>query len=123
MQDFCTWNVRGLKIPMDLEDAETSKNYQQAAELLKAFGSQEQLSNEAERIRADCAVIRSFFAAVLGETTTNALFREIPDNRRMYLDIFEEFLTFVYRQTLAAAQRMTTIIQQYAPRDSNESAV
>ena len=94
MQDFCTWNVRGLNIPLDLEDAETSKNYQQAAELLKAFGTQEQLSNEAERIRADCAVIRSFFAAVLGEA-----------------------------QTLAAAQRMTTIIQQYAPRDSNESAV
>ena len=60
MQDFCTWNVRGLNIPLDLEDAETSKNYQQAAELLKAFGTQEQLSNEAERIRADCAVIRSF---------------------------------------------------------------
>ena len=58
MQDFCTWNVRGLNIPLDLEDAETSKNYQQAAELLKAFGTQEQLSNEAERIRADCAVIR-----------------------------------------------------------------
>ena len=123
MQDFCTWNVRGLNIPLDLEDAETSKNYQQAAELLKAFGTQEQLSNEAERIRADCAVIRSFFAAVLGETNTDSLFREIPDNRRMYLDIFEEFLAFVYRQTLAAAQRMTTIIQQYAPRDSNESAV
>ena len=85
--------------------------------------TQEQLSNEAERIRADCAVIRSFFAAVLGEATTDSLFREIPDNRRMYLDIFEEFLAFVYRQTLAAAQRMTTIIQQYAPRDSNESAV
>ena len=45
MQDFCTWNVRGLNIPLDLEDAETSKNYQQAAELLKAFGTQEQLSN------------------------------------------------------------------------------
>ena len=117
MQDFCTWNVRGLNIPLDLEDAETSKNYQQAV------GTQEQLSNEAERIRADCAVIRSFFAAVLGEATTDSLFREIPDNRRMYLDIFEEFLAFVYRQTLAAAQRMTTIIQQYAPRDSNESAV
>ena len=123
MQDFCIRNIRGLHIPLDLEDAETAEQYQKAAELLKAFGTQEQLSNEAERIRADCAVIRSFFAAVLGETTTDSLFQEIPDNRRSYLDIFEEFLAFVYRQTLAAAQRMTTIIQQYAPRNSDESAV
>lgn len=129
MTDFYTWNHNGVSVPFDMEDAETAQKYQEAASLLEKFGNNDTLSNEAERIRADCAVIRSFFAAVFDTETADAIFRDIPDNRRKYLDILESFMAFIYKQTINAAQRMLQIAKQYVPGmrnhggDADESAV
>lgn len=129
MADFYTWNINGVSIPFDMEDAETAQKYQEAASILGQFGNSDTLSNEAERIRADCAVIRSFFAAVFNVETADAIFQDVPDNRRKYLDVLESFVAFIYRQGINAAQRMLRIQKQYVPGmrdhggDADESAV
>lgn len=127
MTDFYTWNINGVSIPFDMEDAETAQKYQDAASILGRFGNSDTLSNEAERIRADCTVIRSFFAAVFDVETADAIFQDVPDNRRKYLDVFESFVAFAYRQSINAAQRMLRIQKQYVPGmrdgDADESAV
>ncbi|MDO4156238.1 MAG: hypothetical protein Q4D37_05610 [Oscillospiraceae bacterium] len=127
MTDFYTWNIHGISIPFDMEDAETAQKYQDAAPIIEQFGNSDTLSNEVERILADCAVVRSFFAAIFDTETADAIFKDIPDNRRKYLDVFDSFVTFVYRQSINAAQRMLRIQQQYVPGmrngDTDESVV
>lgn len=115
MTDCYTWNINAVSIPFDMEDAETAQKCQDAASILGQFGNSDTLSNEAERIRADCTVIRSFFAAVFDAETADAIFQDVPDNRRKYLDVFESFVAFIYRQSINAAQRMLRIQKQYVP--------
>jgi hypothetical protein len=127
MADYYTWEINGVSVPFDMEDAETAQKYHAAIPIVEQFGQNDMLKNDADCIRSDCNVMRSFFAALFGEETADAIFKDVPINRRFYLNVYESFLSFIYRQTLAAAERIVKIANQYAPGKqgggTDESAV
>lgn len=125
-EDFLTWNIHGHSFYFDIEDAETAARYENTMRHITELGNYTEESNAADQIRADCTVFRTIFTEMLGEEAEQ-LFQEMPDNRRLYFEIYQDFIQFVKRQTIAMNCRILNILKQYVPGmregSEHESAV
>lgn len=114
MNDFCTWEINGLKFKLDMEDADTLERYLKALEHIESISDIDETSNTVTQIRKNCEAYRLFFIDTLGKDAER-IFKDMPDNMRLYFDIFENFLTFIYKQKIAFASRILSINKKYVP--------
>lgn len=114
MNDFCTWEINGLKFKLDMEDADTAERYQKATENFEKFDKTDEIFGMGDQIRRVCEIFRMFFIDVLGKDAEK-IFKDMPDNTRLYYDVYDSFLKFVHKQKVAAACRWLDLTKKYVP--------
>ena len=112
-----TWEINGLKLELDLEDASTADRYAQALICLKSekITQVKDEFNAGEYIRAYCKAFRSFYNNLFGTGTAERIFAEIPDNIRKYNEVYESLLEFVATQARGTQARTEKIMAKYIP--------
>lgn len=115
MQDLYTLCINGVALHVDAEDAAFMERYQAASAAIsnREFAAK----NEAEAIRAYCENYRIFFDALFGDGTSEKLFANVPDNRRVYNDVFTSLLKVIFEQRLCSELRLTEAVKRYAPKN------
>lgn len=113
MEEKNTWEINGYSLPVDAEDAAFMERYQAASASLsnREFAAK----NEAEAIRTYCENYRIFFDALFGDGTSERLFANAPDNRRVYNDVFSSLLKVIFEQRLSSELRLIEAVKRYAP--------
>lgn len=111
------WEIAGLSLPFDLEDADTMERYEKAFEALAA----QQAKVEAEtrgsaRIRAYCMAFRKLFADMFGAEAAEKIFAGVPMRAAAHEEIYDSFLDFCRRQTDAAAAARAERMGKYLPQ-------
>lgn len=114
MNDFCTWEINGLKFEIDMEDANTVERYQKALDHIEKLNETDEIPGMANQIRRGCEIFRMFFTDTLGKDA-ESIFKDMPDNMRLYYDVYESFLTFIHKQKIAFASRILSINKKYVP--------
>ena len=115
MEERTTWEINGYSLPVDAEDAEFMERYQTASAAISNRKSA--IKNEAEAIRTYCENYRIFFDALFGNGTSEKLFANVPDNRRVYDEVFTSLLKVIFEQRLSSDLRLTEAVKRYAPTD------
>lgn len=113
MQDMYTVAINGVALHVDAEDAAFMQRYATAA---AAIPNQPTKDN-AEGIRQYCKSFRVFFDTLFGDGTADAVFADVPDNRREYEAVFMQLLKAMFEQRVAAKLRLVEAVQRYAPGD------
>lgn len=116
------WEIRGLSLPLDLEDADTMERYEDAFAAMS--GEERKIQKDgrqSERIRAYCMLYRSLFARIFGEGTAEKLFADVPMSAAAHEEIYLSFLDFARAQTKAAMERRAARLQKYKPASITKS--
>ena len=111
MQDMYTVAINGVALHVDAEDAAFMQRYDTAA---AAIPNQPTKDN-AEGIRQYCKAFRVFFDTLFGDGTADAVFADVPDNRREYEAVFTQLLKAMFEQRIAAKLRLVEAVKRYAP--------
>ncbi|MBR0485886.1 MAG: hypothetical protein IJJ69_14110 [Oscillospiraceae bacterium] len=86
------WLINGRTFRLEPENPETKKRME------KAFSVMEQ---EEKQILSDyCAMFRKLFAGIFGEKKARQIFQSLPENPRIYNEIFLSFLRAVQASRL-----------------------
>lgn len=116
MQDnLYTLTINGVDLYVDAEDAAFMERYQTAQAAVSANVSD--CTESAEAIRQYCQNFRTFFDVLFGNGTSEKLFANVPDNRRMYNDVFTSLLKVIFEQRLSSDLRLTEAVKRYAPKN------
>lgn len=110
------WEINGVSLPIDLEDADVMERYENAFEQMQ----QAELSipkdgKASERIRAYCKMYRDLYDRIFGEGTSEKIFAGQPTSAAVYEDVYDSFLACVREQTANAAERRAERISKYRP--------
>ena len=113
-----TWEINGVSLEFDIEDADNAEKYQKAFE---KFGETEKIItsseiNSADFIREYCKMFRNLYDDIFGKGTSDKIFSGIKDNSRKYDEIYAEFLNFIRNQSEKAAERKNNLAVKYCPR-------
>ncbi len=113
--DLYRLTINGTNLYVDAEDAAFMERHQAASAAIsnREFAAK----NEAEAIRTYCKNYRIFFDILFGDGTSEKLFANVPDNRRVYDDMFASLLKIMLEQKISAKLRLTEAVQRYAPAD------
>ena len=91
------WLINGRAFRFEPEDPETKKRME------KAFSVMEQ---EEKQILSDyCAMFRKLFAGIFGEKKARQIFQSLPENPRIYNEIFLSFLRAVQASRLETGKK------------------
>lgn len=117
MNDYI-WEINGVSLELDMEEAETAENYQKA---FKKFGENEKKLKSSgnltgEFIRDYCHMFRTLYDDIFGGGTSEKIFSGIKDNARKYDEVYINFLEFVRNQALKTAERKNAIVLKYSPK-------
>lgn len=120
-QGTARWDINGLSLPIDLEDADVMERYENAFEQMQ----QEELSvpkdgKTSARIRAYCKLYRDLYDRIFGEGTSDKIFAGQPTSAAVYEDVYDSFLTCVREQTANAAERRAERINKYRPANREQ---
>lgn len=109
------WEINGISLELDFEDAETLERYEQAFNTLEKteFPSK---SKPAEYIRAYCKAFRQLYDNIFGYEVSKDIFKEVKDNSRIYDEIFESFLDYASSVSNKANQRRIKVFTKYSPK-------
>lgn len=110
------WEINGLSLELDLEDADCEDRYENAFE--KMSEEEKQVPNDGKlstRIRAYCKLFRDLYDRLFGEGTSEKIFKGIPDNTDVYNEIYYKFLDFAAAQQIAAAEKRNEKLSVYRP--------
>ena len=113
MQDMYTVAINGVALHVDAEDAAFMQRYAAAAAAIP----NQPTKDDADGIRQYCKSFRVFFDVLFGDGTADAIFADVPDNRREYEKIFMQLLKAMFEQRVAAKLRLVEAVQRYAPGD------
>ena len=113
MDDLYIWEINGVRLEVDAEDAEFMERYKRAEDLMKI--SDTEAKTELEAIREYCLKYRIFYDNLFGEGTSEKIFNGIPDNRRKYDDIFIKLLERMMEQRIQSKLRLVGAMKKYVP--------
>ena len=113
MQDMYTVAINGVALHVDAEDAAFMQRYAAAAAAIPS----QPTKDDADGIRQYCKSFRVFFDVLFGDGTADAVFADVPDNRREYEAVFTQLLKAMFEQRVAAKLRLVEAVQRYAPGD------
>lgn len=109
-----TWEINGLSLELDLEDADCMERYENAFDRMKE--EEQEIPKDGRsslRIRAYCRLFRNLYDNIFGEGTSEKIFKDIPDNTDAYDKIYFEFLEFVTAQKASAADTRNERMAKY----------
>lgn len=109
------WEINGISLPLDLDDADAMEAYEEAFELMAL--EEEELPREGKasvRMRAYCEMYRKLFLDIFGDEAL-PLFEGVKDNVNYYESLYTQFLDFVQTQTTAAVQKRAQMLSKYTP--------
>lgn len=109
------WEINGISLQLDFEDAETLERYEQAFNTLEKteFPSR---NKPAEFIRAYCKAFRKLYDDIFDYEVSKDIFKNIKDNSRLYDETFESFLDYVTSVSNKANQRRIKVFTKYSPK-------
>ena len=117
------WEINGLSLELDLQDADTSERYEKAFDNMKADeNSLPKDGKLSDRIRAYCKIFRDLFDSLFGEGAAEKIFAGVPDNADRYDEIYFDFLDFVAKQKNDIIQRKAERFAKYAPNRQQRRA-
>jgi hypothetical protein len=111
-----TWEINGVSLPLDLEDADAMERYERAFEEMAA--EEKQLPKDgrnSERIRAYCNLFRRLYDRIFGDGTAERIFKDTPTSAVAYDDVYYQFLAFIREQTVQAARQRAERLEKYRP--------
>lgn len=126
-ENLFVWQVNGISLELDLEDAGDAEKYEAAfkqmsedeKEMKKATEAVE-TSNLAEKIRDYCKMMRNLYDNIFGNGTSDRIFNGIKENTRKYDEVYEDFLSFVKKQSAYVTERKLIAHQKYSPKSNKK---
>ena len=112
-QTLTVWEARGAQFALDLQDVETAKRYEDAFAAMaeeEQAGSADKLS---DALRLQCGMIRPLFDRLLGDGASEKRFGK-RENLGEMMEAYEDFLSFVQRQTEAALERRQKLFERFS---------
>ena len=106
-----TWEINGVSLEFDIEDADNAEKYQKAFE---KFGETEKIITSSEINY--CKMFRNLYDDIFGKGTSDKIFSKIKDNSRKYDEIYAQFVDFISGQSLKAAERRNKLAEKYSPK-------
>lgn len=110
------WEINGISLPLDLEDADVMERYENAFDAMAA--EEKQIPKDGRRsavYRAYCGLYRNLFDRIFGEGTADKVFAGQPVSAAVYETAYASFLDFARAQTAAAAERRNAMLLKYQP--------
>ena len=121
--DLKVWEINGISLPLDLEDADVMERYENAFEAMAA--AEKKIPKDGKRsavYRAYCMLYRNLFDQLFGEGTANKIFANQPMSAAVYEEAYDSFLTFAKTQTTAANERRNALLNKYQPNRAQKRA-
>lgn len=110
------WEINGLSLELDLEDADCMERYENAFE--KMSEEEKQIPKDGKYsaiIRAYCRLFRDLYDRLFGEGTSEKLFEGVPENTDAYDEVYYKLLDFVTAQRTAAVEKRAEKLSKYRP--------
>lgn len=110
------WEINGLSLELDLEDADCMERYENAFDKMSEEEKQIPKDGKASaRIRAYCRLFRNLYDRIFGEGTSEKIFKGITDNTDAYDEVYYKLLDFVTAQRNAAVTKRNEKMSKYRP--------
>lgn len=117
------WEINGISLELDLEDADVMERLENAFETMKNDESAVPKDGKASaRIRAYCAMFRNLFSNIFGSEETEKIFRKVPTNSSAYDDVYISFLEFINAQKDDIARVKSEKLSRYRPNRQQKRA-
>lgn len=112
-----TWEINGLELELDIEDAETSEKYFSAFEKMEQKEKEIQKNGKySEFIKAYSNMFYELFDNLFGTGTAEKIF-DGKKNARLCDEVYDNFLSFVKKQSEEALNRRNSIKTKYNPNN------
>lgn len=110
-----------FELDINIDDADTAERYSSAVRIL---AEADEIRNKdidySSAIRQYCAIFRKFYDFLFGDGTSGKIFDGIKDNRRKYDAVYESLLDFIRTQRLESDNRLSRMVQRYAPKKAKK---
>jgi len=117
------WEINGLSLELDLDNADNMERYENAFELMaKEENEIPKDGRQTERIRAYCQLFHRLYDRIFGDGTSDQIFSGIPDSVKACDEIYLSFLNFVQEQRVSAAQERAEWRAKYFPNRKQRRA-
>lgn len=117
------WEINGISLPLDLEDAEVMERYEKAFDSMAEAEKTIRIDGRASgRIRAYCMLYRNLFDQLFGDGTSDRIFAGKPMSAAVHEEVYMNFLEFVTAQTAAANERRAVLLDKYRPNRAQKRA-
>lgn len=111
-----TWEINGLSLELDMEDAEVQERYENAFEqMAEEEKTIEKDGKMSEFTRSYCNLFIRLYDRIFGEGTSEEIFAGVPVSITRYMEIYEDFLEFVGRQVSDANAHIKEKLAKYRP--------
>ena len=118
------WEINGLSLELDLDDADNMERYENAFELMAKEETEiPKDGRQSERIRAYCKLFHSLYDRIFGDGTSDKIFSGVKQSIKEYDEIYLSFLNFVQAQMISAAQERAEWRSKYFPNREQRRAV
>lgn len=111
-----TWEINGLSLELDMEDAEVQERYENAFEQMAE--EEKTIKNDgkmSEFTRSYCNLFIRLYDRIFGEGTSEKIFAGVPVSITRYTEIYEDFLEFVGHQVSDANTHIKEKLAKYRP--------
>ncbi len=117
------WEINGISLPLDLEDAEVMERYETAFDAMADEEKTIRIDGRASgRIRAYCMLYRNLFDHLFGAGTSDKIFVGKPMSAAVHEEAYASLLDFVKAQTAASTERRNAILKKYQPNRAQKRA-
>jgi len=117
------WEINGLKLELDLSDADIMERYENAFEIMTADEKAIPKDGKASvQIRSACEMFRKLFDNLFGSGTADKIFSDVPTALSKYEEIYMSFLDFVQSQITEGVKKRNEMITKYIPNRQDRRA-
>lgn len=110
------WEINGLKLELDLTDADIMEKYENAFEIMTDDEKSIPKDGKAsEQIRSACAMFKKLFDNLFGSGTADKIFSGVPVSISKYEEIYMSFLDFVQSQIMEETKKRNELLTKYVP--------
>lgn len=111
-----TWEINGVELELDLEDADVLERYENAfEEMAQAEKEIPESGKQSARIRAYCGLFRKLYDRIFGDGTSDKIFSNVPTSSAAYDEIYCQFLDFAEKQIEESARQRSERLAKYKP--------
>ncbi|EDP11297.1 DUF6673 family protein [Amedibacillus dolichus] len=114
------WEVNGMKLPFDFDDADTMDRYMEA--IMQLQEDAKNIATEgtrADEIRSYCALFDKMYDHIFGAGTADKIF-EGRKNIRLYDKTYDDFIGFVKRCRMQTQQAMMNKVNKYSGKRNQQ---